>query len=104
MEEYSLIGRGVFNRTHSDRSACEIHTQCRSFLKVPIRYLHQGHDQLYPCMDLIGINGFLNDIVAKKEMHAETDKTWEFCNKTILENYARDPRGSLKTYETLLKE
>ena len=48
MEEYSLIGRGVFNRTHSDRSACEIHTQCRSFLKVPIRYLHQGHDQPSP--------------------------------------------------------
>ena len=37
-------------------------------------------------------------------MHATEDYQWEVCNKTIFERYERDPRGSLHTYETLLKE
>ena len=64
--------------------------------------LHQPGD--YGCVDHVGIDIFLNVATVKEDLNADTTKKWDLCNASLSKNYKRDPDGSLKTYETLLRE
>lgn len=58
----------------------------------------------YKCIDKIGIDAFLNHPNVKEDMHADVDTKWELCNFDVMENMVRDPAGSVKIYEKLLRE
>ena len=55
-------------------------------------------------MDNMGADTFLNVYAVKEDIHAMKEIRWNFCNFTLAQHYERDPDGSLKTYEKLLKE
>ena len=63
--------------------------------------LHQPGD--YGCIDHIGIDIFMNVQAVKEDLHADKAIKWDLCNFTLSKQYQRDPDGSLKTYETLLR-
>jgi len=63
--------------------------------------LHQPGD--YGCIDHIGIDIFLNSQAVKEDLNADTSKKWDLCNSTLSEKYVRDPEGSLKDYESILR-
>ena len=58
----------------------------------------------YRCLDHIGIDTFLNTPIVKQDLHANSNIKWQFCNSDIARKIVRDPYGSLKIYETLLRE
>ncbi len=64
--------------------------------------LHQPGD--YGCIDHMGIDIFLNVATVKEDLNADTTKKWDLCNASLAMAYQRDPDGSLKDYETLIRE
>jgi hypothetical protein len=64
--------------------------------------LHQPGD--YGCVDHTGIDTFLNIANVKEDLNADKSIKWDLCNSTLSKEYVRDPEGSVKTYETLLRE
>jgi hypothetical protein len=64
--------------------------------------LHQSGD--YGCIDHIGIDIFLNIAAVKEDLNADKTKVWSLCNATLAKAYTRDPDGSVKSYETLLRK
>jgi hypothetical protein len=64
--------------------------------------LHQPGD--YGCIDHMGVDIFLNLAAVKEDLHADQSIKWNLCNSTLSKAYKRDPDGSLKAYERLLRE
>lgn len=64
--------------------------------------LHQAGD--YGCVDHIGVDTFFNVASVKEDLNADKDIKWNLCNFTLSKLYARDPDGSIKDYETLIRE
>lgn len=64
--------------------------------------LHQSGD--YGCLDHIGIDAFLNNAAVKEDLNADKTLKWDYCNASLAKAYKRDPDGSIKDYETLLRE
>lgn len=64
--------------------------------------LHQTGD--YGCIDHVGIDTFLNLATVKEDLNADKTLKWDLCNHTLSKAYKRDPDGSLKDYEALLRE
>lgn len=64
--------------------------------------LHQTGD--YGCIDHMGIDIFLNVKSVKEDLNADITKKWDLCNNSLTKAYKRDPDGSVKAYETLIRE
>ena len=39
----------------------------------------------------------------KEDLNADTSKKWDLCNATLSKSYIRDPDGSIKDYESILR-
>lgn len=67
--------------------------------------IKQTGPEKYKCMDTAGILAFMNNKDVREDIHVDQSATsWDLCNLELMENYKRDPLGSLHIYEALLRE